>query len=162
MRPSKNQTAHSRSKSYKSVYALMEDWSDCASAHQVTSRHMRQSKTQIRLRIRASKVTIRPSANQWLRSDCVFAHQKLQVGICAHQRIRLRIRAAKVTSRYMRPSKNQTAHSRSKSYKSAYAPIEVSDQTALMRSLIWVFDRHSMGSQGLNVTSVGKLRLIRL
>ena len=46
----------------------------------------------------------------------------------------------------------------SKVYKFACAPIEDSDKTARMRSLIRVFDRRSMGSQESNVYSDVKLR----
>ena len=38
-------------------------------------------------------------------------------------------------------------------------PIEHTDQPAHPRSLIRIFERRSMGSQGSNVSSVGKLRL---
>ena len=47
----------------------------------------------------------------------------------------------------------------SKMYKFALAPIEDSDQPAHPRSLIWVLDRRSMGSQGSNVSSGIKLRI---
>ena len=40
----------------------------------------------------------------------------------------------------------------SKRYKLAYAPIKDTDQTAHLRSLICVFDVHSMGSQGSKKT----------
>ena len=42
------------------------------------------------------------------------------------------------------------------------APIKDSDQTAQMRSLIWVFDGCSMGSQGSNISTKRILGLIRL
>ena len=45
---------------------------------------------------------------------------------------------------------------RSKSYNLVYAPSEDSNQPALPRSLIRVFARHSMGSQGLNDSSYGQ------
>ena len=49
-------------------------------------------------------------------------------------------------------------HVSSKRYKLASAPIEDSDLTAHERSLIWVFNWLSMGSQGSNVSLGGKLR----
>ena len=45
-----------------------------------------------------------------------------------------------------------------KRYKLACAPIEDSDQTAQMHSLIRVFDGYSLGSQWFNVSSCRKLR----
>ena len=50
----------------------------------------------------------------------------------------------------------------SKGYKLASAPIEDSDQSALPRSLIRVFDRCSFCSRELNVSSGGTKTLIRL
>ena len=50
----------------------------------------------------------------------------------------------------------------SKRYKLACAPIKDSDQPALLRSLIRVFDGCSMGSQGSNVSSGRKLRLVKV
>ena len=47
----------------------------------------------------------------------------------------------------------------SKRYKVAYAPIEDSDKTAHLRSLIRVCDGRSMDSQGSSVSIGGKLRL---
>ena len=47
-------------------------------------------------------------------------------------------------------------------YNLACEPIENSSQTAHLRSLIRVFDGHSMGSQGSNISSCRKLRLMRL
>ena len=44
----------------------------------------------------------------------------------------------------------------SRKYNLACAPIEDSDQTAHLRSLIRVFDGRSMGSQGSNSSSGGK------
>ena len=44
-------------------------------------------------------------------------------------------------------------------YKLACAPIDDSDQTAHLRSLIRVFNGRSMGSQGFNVSSREKVRL---
>ena len=50
-----------------------------------------------------------------------------------------------------------------KTYMLAYAPIEDSDQTAHQRSLIRVFDGRSMDSQGSNVSSGIRTKiLIRL
>ena len=48
----------------------------------------------------------------------------------------------------------------SKIYKLACAPIEDSDQTAHLRSLIRVFNERSLGSQASNVSLGGKLRLL--
>ena len=39
----------------------------------------------------------------------------------------------------------------------AFAPIDDSDQAAHMRSLIRVFDGRTIGRQGLNISSGGKL-----
>ena len=50
----------------------------------------------------------------------------------------------------------------SKLCKLACASIEDSDQPAHPYSLIIVFDGHSMGSQWSNISSDGKIRLIRL
>ena len=47
----------------------------------------------------------------------------------------------------------------SKMYKLASAPIEDSDQPALLRILIRVFDRRSRGSKVSKIWSDGKLRL---
>ena len=48
----------------------------------------------------------------------------------------------------------------SKRYKLAYMPIEDSDQHAHLHILIRVYNGHSIGSQGSNVSSSGvKLRL---
>ena len=94
-------------------------------ASKVTSRHMRQSKTQITLHICASKVTSRhmrqskTQIRQRIRAAKVTSRHMRQ----SKTQIKLRICAAKVTSRHMHPLKIQTAHSRSKSYKSALCAI---------------------------------------
>ena len=50
-----------------------------------------------------------------------------------------------------------------KQYRFDCAPIQGSDQPAHPRSLIRVFDRHSMTSQGSNISTGGTLRaLIKL
>ena len=47
----------------------------------------------------------------------------------------------------------------SKMHKFEYAPFQDLDQSAHLRRQIWVFDGHSMDSQGSSVSSGGNLRL---
>ena len=47
-------------------------------------------------------------------------------------------------------------------FQHACVPIKDLDKTRHLRSLIRVFDRHSMGSPGSNQSSGEKLRLFRL
>ena len=79
------------------------------SRYTATSQHMRQSKTQIRLRIHEAKVT-----SQHMRKSKTQIRQRIHAAKVTiwHIRlsmtqIRLRIRAAKVTSWNIRPSKTQ-------------------------------------------------------
>ena len=84
-----DQTAHPSSKSYKLAYAPIEDSDQTAHpCTKVTSWHMRQLKTLIRLRIRAQKLQVGICAHRRLRSDCASAHKTVQVGICANRSLR--------------------------------------------------------------------------
>ena len=101
------------------AYASIEDSDQTAHPRiKGTSRHMRQSKTQIRLRICTAKVTSWHMRQSKTQIRLRIPAQKEQVGICVNPRLRPDCASAQ------------------QKFKAAYAPIEDSDQNAHPRSKV--------------------------
>ena len=148
-----DQTAHLHSKKYKSAYAPIihsNQIAHCAPKLQVGICAYRTLRSDCEL---CGKLQVGICATRTLRSDCSSAQLKLQVGICAYRTLRSdcalrgKLQVDICAHRTLRSDCSsaklklqvgicayRTLRSdgalRSKSYKSRYAPIDDSDQTA--------------------------------